>query len=70
MTGSELLRVAALFVEGGGAYAGLADVDLWDETRDARLYEGPYPVVAHPPCARWSRLAGFTEARFGYKRRA
>ncbi len=68
MTGSELLRVAALFVEGGGAYAGLADVDLWDETRDARLYEGPYPVVAHPPCARWSRLAGFTEARFGYKR--
>lgn len=60
--------VAALFVEKDGVYFGLDGVDPWDEQRDARLYEGPYPVVAHPPCARWSRLAGFTEARFGYKR--
>jgi hypothetical protein len=61
-------RVAALFVETNGVYAGLEGVDLWDEERDARLYAGPYPVVAHPPCARWSRLAGFTEARFGLRR--
>lgn len=61
-------RVAALYVEKGGVYYGLDGVDPWDEERDARTYAGPYPVVAHPPCARWSRLAGFTEARFGYKR--
>lgn len=60
--------IAALYVETDGAYFGLKDVDPWDEARDARLYAGPHPVVAHPPCARWSRLAGFTEARFGYKR--
>lgn len=60
--------IAALYVEKGGVYYGLPDVDPWDEERDARLYDGPWPVVAHPPCARWSRLAGFTEARFGYKR--
>ncbi len=47
------VRVAALFVEKDGAYFGLPDVDPWDEERDARLYDGPYPVVAHPPCNRW-----------------
>ncbi len=48
--------VAALYVETGGSYYGLPGVDPWDEKRDARLYAGPYPVVAHPPCARWSLM--------------
>ena len=59
--------VAALFVQKTGCYAGLPCVDPWDEQRDARTYAGPYPVVAHPPCARWSRLAKFCEARHGLK---
>lgn len=60
--------VAALFVETDGVYFGLPNVDPWDEARDARLYDGPWPVVAHPPCARWSRLAGFVQHVHGYKR--
>ena len=60
--------IAALFVQKGGAYFGLADVDPWDEARDARLYDGPHAVVAHPPCSRWCRLAGLVEARWGHKR--
>lgn len=47
--------IAALYVAKGGVYYGLDDVDPWDEARDARLYAGPWPVVAHPPCARWGR---------------
>jgi hypothetical protein len=57
--------VAALYVQTGGAYYGLDDVDPWDEARDARLYAGPWPVVAHPPCNRWSRLATFRRQRDG-----
>jgi hypothetical protein len=48
--------IAALYVETGGSYYGLAGVDPWDEARDARSYAGPYPVVAHPPCQRWGKL--------------
>lgn len=48
--------IAALYVETGGAYFGLPEVDAWDEARDARLYAGPHPVVAHPPCQRWGRF--------------
>jgi hypothetical protein len=60
--------IAALFVETGGAYFGIDGVDPWDVKRDARKYDGDNPVVAHPPCARWCRLAGLVEARWGHKR--
>lgn len=46
--------IAALYVAKGGCYFGLPEVDPWDEERDARKYGGPWPVVAHPPCQRWS----------------
>lgn len=47
--------IAALYVERGGVYWDLDGVDAWDIERDARLYDGPWPVVAHPPCERWGR---------------
>lgn len=51
-----MVRIAALYVDPAGSYAGLPDVDLWDQARDARRYAGPWPVVAHPPCQRWGKL--------------
>ena len=60
--------IAALYVDPRGAYADLPGIDLWGEARDARRYAGDAPVVAHPPCSRWCRLAGLVEARWGHKR--
>ena len=57
--------IAALFVQEGGAYYGIPDVDPWPESRDARLYAGPWPVVAHPPCQLWVNFAALNFKRYG-----
>lgn len=47
--------VAALYVDPLGPYPKL--VEHWyDESRNARTYDGPFPIVAHPPCGPWGRL--------------
>ncbi|HEX6053728.1 MAG TPA: hypothetical protein VFZ21_30875 [Gemmatimonadaceae bacterium] len=58
--------VAALFVDPRGPYPRLLGADLcWDEARDARLYPGALPVVAHPPCQLWGAFAAVNFKRWG-----
>lgn len=48
--------IAALYVASDGPYSNLPGVTPYDEKADARMYGGPWPVVAHPPCQRWGRM--------------
>lgn len=61
--------VAALFIDNGGPYPTIPGVECWfGWLFDAFRYAGPHPVVAHPPCGPWGKLAHFTrhqEARGG-----
>jgi hypothetical protein len=59
--------IAALYIDTKGPYSLLPNIDLWDESRDARLYVGPYPVIAHPPCGRWGKMAPINLKRWDTK---
>ncbi len=60
-----IYMVAALFVESGGVYFDVPHVEPYDLTRDAMTYHGPWPVVAHPPCNRWTNFAKLNYKRWG-----
>jgi hypothetical protein len=51
------MMVAALFIRKNSVYKSMPGVDGWDADRDARGWPGGEPLVAHPPCAQWGRMA-------------
>ena len=53
-----------LFVAPNSIYKELG-CDCYDAGRDARTYTGSAPVVAHPPCQLWGKLARVNYARYG-----
>ncbi len=59
------MTVSALFIDSKGHYPQLLGPEnCWDKDRDARLYAGPNPVVAHPPCHLFVNLAAVNWKRY------
>lgn len=58
--------VVALYIDPKGPYPQLlGSENCWDAERDARGYDGPGPVVAHPPCQLWVNFAALNYKRYG-----
>ena len=55
--------VAVLFARADSVYTTLPGVEEYDMERDARTYDGPWPVVAHPPCRAWGLLRHMANPR-------
>ncbi|WP_296652784.1 hypothetical protein [Paraburkholderia sp.] len=55
--------IAVLFARPDSIYKTLPNCDVWDIDRDARNWPGGSPVVAHPPCRAWGRLAHMAKPR-------
>jgi hypothetical protein len=54
------MTIAALFCRHNSVYKSMSSVDVWDAKRDARLWPGGMPCIAHPPCAQWGDFAHFS----------
>jgi hypothetical protein len=67
MTAMPSSHVAVLFARHDSGYKTMPDVDVWDKNRDAMTYKGELPVVAHPPCTRWSLINGVVLSRYAHK---
>ena len=55
--------VAVLFARADSIYKTMPECDVYDIDRDARTWPGGCPVVAHPPCRAWGRLAHMANPR-------
>ncbi len=49
-------KVAVLFCTKKSVYKRINGCDVYDEERNALTFRGDQPVIAHPPCRKFSRL--------------
>lgn len=59
--------IAVLCAAPGSHYYEIPGLDVYDRDRDARSFIGSVPIIAHPPCAQWSRLRMFARVDPGTK---
>jgi hypothetical protein len=53
--------IAVIGVHPKSNYKHFGNLDLYDLHRDGFNFAGDIPVIAHPPCAQWSRLKAFSK---------
>jgi len=55
-------RFAVLYASKKSVWKTFPEADVYDEDRDARTFPGGLPVIAHPPCRLWCRMAALSKA--------
>jgi hypothetical protein len=53
--------ITVLYCRRDSIYKTIPGLDCWDVDRNARMYQGPNAVIAHPPCATWSRMRAMSK---------
>lgn len=51
--------ISVLCTHAKSNYKSIPGLDLWPDPRNAYNFSGDNPVIAHPPCAQWSRMKNF-----------
>lgn len=59
--------ISVLFAAPHSVYHSIDGLDVWDAARNALLWPGGNPIVAHPPCRGWSRMRAFCHNLAGEK---
>ena len=59
------IMISVLFVRRDSAYKRNPTLDVYDADRDALTFKGENPVIAHPPCRSWGKLAHMAKPRDG-----
>lgn len=53
--------ISILCAQHNSNYFNIEGLDIWTQERNAYNYTGNNPIIAHPPCAQWSRLHKFAK---------
>lgn len=53
-------KVAVLCAHDQSTYYSIPGAEVWNRKKDAFLFSGSLPVIAHPPCAQWSKMRSFS----------
>lgn len=54
------MKIAILCAHKKSHYYQIPGLEVYDQDRDCRTFDGGMPVIVHPPCAQWSKMKAFS----------